>query len=236
MNDMQLLGGSLFAIALSTAAFVGGHFLLSHPLRATLVGRLGGGGFRGLYTVFALVAFVWMVNAHRTAPHVSLWGDPIWARQLLAVWMLPVVLLFVVGMMTPSPAIVGGERKAFDVSGGLGVHAITRHPGLWGFALWALGHMIANGDAATVILTGGIAVLAFGGMAGIDARKSRDFPGTYGPFLAATSVVPFAAMAAGRTRFDFGKVGIGRLAVGLAVYVAMLFGHRWFVGLSALPL
>jgi uncharacterized membrane protein len=118
---------------------------------------------------------------------------------------------------------------------GLGIHAIVRHPGLWGFALWGLGHLIANGDVATVILAGGIALLAFGGMLGIDARKSRAFPTAYREFMAHTSNVPFAAMIAGRTQLNWSRIGLWRIALALAVYVIVLFAHRYVIGLSALP-
>ena len=167
---MTVLEGSILAMALATAFFVGGHFLMSHPRRG------------------------------------------------------------------PLQRLVGAERTPFDYSDGLGIHAIVRHPGLWGFALWALGHMLANGDAATVILCGGIALLAFGGMVGIDARKGRDFPEAYPPFVAHTSHIPFAAMLDGRTRFNVAKLGLGRLAIAVVIYFVLLFGHGWFIGRSALPL
>ena len=47
------------------ALFVGSHFLLSHPLRAPLVGRMGEKGFLGLYSLVALVSFGWMAWAYR---------------------------------------------------------------------------------------------------------------------------------------------------------------------------
>lgn len=232
---MSLLSHSITAMALSTALFVGGHFALSHPLRKPLLAALGDNGFRGLYTLMAFVGLGWMIWAHRTAPHVALWGDPIWARHLLLVVMLVAVLLFMLGLTTPNPGVVGAEKAPMSYDDGLGVHAIVRHPGLWGFALWGLGHLIANGDAATVILSGGIAVLAFGGMLGIDARKARAFPDVYGRFMAHTSNLPFAALAAGRVKLNGSKIGLWRIAVALLVYAAMLFGHKWLIGLSALP-
>lgn len=87
-----------------------------------------------------------------------------------------------------------------------------------------------------MILTGGIALLAFGGMAGIDARKSRSFPDAYPAFIAHTSNIPFAAMLDGRTRFNFAKLGLRRLAIAIVVYFVLLFGHGWVIGRSALPL
>lgn len=232
---MSLLGHSILAMALSTAAFVGGHFLMSHPLRAALLRPLGEGGFRAVYSAAAGASLVWMVHAHATAPFVPLWGDPLWARHLLMPVMLVATLFFVLGMTTPNPGIVGAERAPMDYAGGLGIHAVTRHPGLWGFALWALGHLLANGDLATVILTGGIATLAFGGMAGIDARKRAAFPEAYGAFVARTSTLPFVALAQGRARLDWAKIGLWRPALALAVFFVLLFGHGWIIGRSAFP-
>jgi uncharacterized membrane protein len=232
---VSLFSHSITAMALSTILFVGGHFVLSHGLRKPLLAALGDNGFRGLYSVVAFVGLGWMIWAHRTAPHVAWWGDPIWARHLLLIVMLVAVLLFILGLTSPSPGVVGAEKVPMAYDSGLGIHAIVRHPGLWGFALWGVGHVIANGDAATVILSGGIAVLAFGGMLGIDARKRRAFPDAYGRFMAHTSNIPFAALVAGQVRFDWSKIGLWRIAVALVVYVAMLFGHQWVIGLSALP-
>ena len=232
---MSPFAGSILAMALATVFFVGGHFLMSHPLRGPLQRLVGARAFPAVYALIVGIGLAWMIFAHSRAPYVALWGDPIWARHLLLLLMIPATLLVVLGNSTPSPGVVGAERKPMDYAEGLGIHAIVRHPGLWGFALWALGHMLANGDAATVILTAGIATLAFGGMAGIDARKSRAFPDTYPAYRAHTSNIPFAAMLDGRTRFNFARIGLPKLAIAIVVYFALLFGHRWFIGLSALP-
>ena len=48
----------LLSLVAASTAFVGSHFALSHPLRAPLVGALGEAGFRVLYSLVALAAFV----------------------------------------------------------------------------------------------------------------------------------------------------------------------------------
>lgn len=233
---MSILGHSILAMALSTAWFVGFHFLLSHPLREAAVARLGSGGFRALYSIVVAIGLAWMIHAHATAPYVEVWGDTRWARHLLMPIMLVAVFLLVLGTATPSPGLAGAERARMDYAGGLGIHAITRHPGLWGFALWALGHMIANGDAATIILTSGIAILAFGGMRGIDARKRVSHPEAYGPFIAHTSIVPFVALFERRVMIDWRKIGLWRPLVALGVYVLLLYAHPIVIGRSAMPI
>ncbi len=45
-------------LALATFAFVGTHLLMSHPLRAGLVARLGERGFAGVYSLVAFATLV----------------------------------------------------------------------------------------------------------------------------------------------------------------------------------
>jgi uncharacterized membrane protein len=110
---MQIVGGSILAVALATLFFVGGHFLLSHPLRRAVVGAAGEPGFRGIYTAMAAIGLVWMIYAHATAPYVRLWADPIWARHLLMLIMVFAVLFLVLGVSTPKPWR-GGRRAGAD--------------------------------------------------------------------------------------------------------------------------
>ena len=61
----------------ATLAFVGGHFLLSsRPLRPLLQQRYGDRGFRILYSLAMLAAFIWMVASYRGAPFTPLWELP----------------------------------------------------------------------------------------------------------------------------------------------------------------
>ena len=54
-------------LALASLAFVGTHFIMSHPLRAPLVGRLGEKGFAGFYSLVSLLTFGWMIWAYPEA-------------------------------------------------------------------------------------------------------------------------------------------------------------------------
>jgi uncharacterized membrane protein len=130
---------------------------------------------------------------------------------------------------------VAGERVPMSYERGMGVHAITRHPGLWGFGLWAVGHLMANGDAATVILCSGIAVLAFGGMLALDARKTAAFPETYGAFAATPRSSPSSPWRRAARGSTGGASGWPAFAATIVVYVGLLFAHGLVIGLSALP-
>jgi uncharacterized membrane protein len=220
----------------ATALFVGGHFVLSsHPLRASLVARLGEGPFRGLYALVALVGLVWMIFAYRALPEEALWTvTP--ALRWLAVLVMPFALfLLIAANTTKSPTRIGAELKAGEVVTVSGVLRITRHPLMWAMILWALTHLLANGDRKSLVLMGGILVLAVGGMLHIDRRREATFGAAWGPVALSTSILPFAAIAAGRTSMDWAGIGWWRVGAALATYAAFLFGHAWLFGVSALP-
>ena len=69
----------------------------------------------------------------------------------------------------------------------------------------------------------------------IDAKRARAYGERWAAFAAQTSVLPFAAIAAGRNRFVVHEIGTWRLLLGAVVYVALLAGHRWLIGVPALP-
>lgn len=232
--------GSINALFAATVFFVAGHFLLSSTvLRRPLAGYLGEGGFRALYSLFAAVTLVWMVIAYGDAPFIEVWSPPAWFRWVPILVMPFASLLVVGGLSTRNLTAVGGERLATTGSGSEktapGIISVTRHPALWGFTLWALSHLAVNGDLASIILMTGITVLSLGGMAHIDQRREDALGAGWGPTKLTTSAIPFAAIASGRTKLDWRGIGWGRLAGGLALYVALLYAHPWIAGVSVLP-
>ena len=227
--------GTLFALFLAVLCFVGGHFVLSWPpLRSRLVTALGAKPFQAVYSLTSVIFLVWVVMAYRGAPFVGLWDFGL-AGRFLAVAVMPIaVILAVVGLTTPNPTAVGGERFSDPDRAVRGILTITRHPFLWGVALWALVHLAANGDAASTILFSGMLVLSLGGMVAIDHKRALGLGDAWRAIAAKTSVVPFAAATAGRAKVDWKGIGWWRPAVGVAVYLILLFGHRWFFGVPAI--
>lgn len=230
--------GTLNALLAATVVFVAAHFLLaSLPLRRALVAKLGEGGFRGFYSLLAIAALLWMSLSYRAAPVVDLWTPMPELRWALAILMPIALFLAVAGLTTPNPTMVGGERV---VDGGPedqtpGIIRVTRHPFLWGVVLWALGHLLVKGDAASVILFGGLLVLALGGMWHIDQKREAKLGSNWGPIRLTTSLLPFAALASGRTRMDWVGIGWWRPLVALILYAALLHFHPWLFGASPLP-
>ena len=122
--------------------------------------------------------------------------------------------------------MVGMESK-LDPAMARGMLRITRHPFLWGVGLWAVTHLIANGDVASLILFGTFLVLAIGGTASIDAKRRRKFPVAWQGFAKVTSSVPFAAVARGGNRLvpALAEIGPWRILAALVLYAVAFYLH-----------
>ena len=138
------------------------------------------------------------------------------------------VLFVVIGLASPSPTSVGMEAKlAHGPDTVRGITRITRHPFLWGVALWALMHLLVNGDLAALILFGSLLLLALAGTAVIDAKRRRRYGEQWQAFAGSTSNIPFAAIAAGRNRLGpaLREIGIVRAVIAIGVYVLIFALH-----------
>lgn len=229
--------GNLDALFLATVLFVGGHFLLSsQPIRDPMVKWLGGQGFTLIYSVAMTGALLWMAMSYAAAPYLAVWNPPRAMHWVPAVLMPISAILVVAGLTTRSPTAVGGEKLGLEPADPApGILRITRHPFLWGAAIWAVAHLAVNGDMASVVLFGGILILSLGGMRHIDQKRARAMGSAWGPIQLTTSALPFHAIATGRTSFDWKGIGIWRPVAGIALYVALLLLHPWLFGVTALP-
>lgn len=177
-------------LIVACVAFVGSHFLLSHPLRSPVVSRLGERGFLGIYSLVAFATLGWMVWAYRGLPEQpALWpvGDALWAVGTAVMWLGSVLF---VGSLFGNPAMP--EAKTAAVPTPRGVFAITRHPMMWGFALWALTHIPVYPEPSQIVLAAAIAFLALVGAALQDRKKAALQPDFWPEWERRTSYVPFA--------------------------------------------
>jgi uncharacterized membrane protein len=217
------------------AIFIGSHLVLSSgPVRRPLVRMMGEGAFSAGYSLVAVVLIVRTVIAFESAPREPLWSIAwLWLVPIVA---MPVALLFLVcGLSQPNPTAVGAQFGA-ATDPAPGILRVTRHPVLWSFALWALAHVAPNGDPASLVFFGGFALLALGGMVIIDAKRRARDPEGYVRFAAATSRIPFLALATGRARPDWHGIGWRRLGAAALLYVALLVAHPLYTGMPILPL
>lgn len=197
-------------------AFVGSHFLLSHPFRAPLVARVGSGGFAGVYSLVAAATLGWAVWEWRRAPIDVVWTAPGWVWPVAAVVMLLAMILFVGSMTTPNPALMGMPASAARAAP-KGVQRITRHPMMWAFALWAVVHATLGGTTRDVVLSTAIFVLALVGARLQDGKKRGQLGDAWTAHEAATSFIPF-----GR---GFAMPGWIALVGGIALLAAATWLH-----------
>lgn len=210
---------TLWGLGLAVAAFFGVHLIPVVPgLRAALIKRLTRSGYRGLFSVLSIAAFGWLIVAHR-GPYAELWSLGSWARLVpLAALPLAICLLILV-YAAPDEA-----KK------------IVRHPMLTAVLLWALAHILPNGDAASLILFGSAALYALLDMPLNDARVRREEPAVWSERARTTSLLPFVALAQGRAgTLDRRKLLSRGVLPAVVVYLVILFAHEFVFGFSALP-
>jgi len=151
-------------------------FLLAQsiPARPTVRGRMvaaiGERTYIILYSVLSVALLAWLISAALRAPSVPLWPAGIWVWHLSLLLMLPACWLLAGGLALPNPFSVSMSRVAFDPRSP-GLVGWVRHPVLWGFALWAGVHLLANGDLALAILFGVFLIFSLAGMKLVDRRK-----------------------------------------------------------------
>jgi uncharacterized membrane protein len=223
--------GSITWLVIAVLAFVGSHVLLaSAPIRRPLVATLGERGFAGMFSLVAGITLAWLVFAFGAAPRTILWDAP-WAYRLPFIVMPFVLVLLVCGFSQRNPtAVMQPTRYAGDPAPG--ILKVTRHPVMWAFGLWALAHIPPNGDDASLILFGSLALLALAGTAAIDAKARARDPEAFARLAAATSNVPLVAVMQGRARFALADIGWARIAVALALYAALIFAHPFVAGVA----
>jgi uncharacterized membrane protein len=186
-------------LVLGIIVFLGVHLLPTFPdVRERLIGRMGENGYRALFSILSFLGFVLIVWGFARAPVIQVWSPPNWTRYVAIVLMVPVFILLIA-------AYVPGQIKAK-----------VKHPFLVAIKTWALAHLIANGDLASIILFGSFLAYAVFDRIALKRRP-------------ATGLVTVSET--GPARNDFIAV-VG----GLALYVAfLLWLHPLLIGTSPLP-
>jgi uncharacterized membrane protein len=195
----------MLALIIGLAIFLGVHaFTMARERRAALIGRLGGEGpYKGLYSLVAavgLVLIVWGYGRYRAGGMMPLYEPPTGMRHVAMLLMLPVFPLLAA---TYLPGLIKAK---------------TKHPMLTAVKFWALAHLLANGDAGSVVLFGSF--LAWAVAARISAKRREGV----------LTKVSAAFSGSGWTRND-----TIAMVVGLIAYVVFLFWlHPLLIGVPAL--
>jgi uncharacterized membrane protein len=222
----------LLSLAFAGLAFCGSHILLSSTgLRGSLRDQLGERGFLAVYSLTALVTFAWFLVAYAHAPTIILWERREWTALVSVVVMPFAAILLIAGYTTANPTAVGMERIARANDPAPGILRVTRHPVMWAIGLWAVSHLIANGDLRSLIFFGAFAGLSLGGTVLIDRKKQLALGSNWPRLAEVTSNLPFAALIAGRTGLRWREIGLLRIAAGLLLYAVLYRAHGIIAGL-----
>jgi len=209
-------------------------FLLSHvfpvrpPVRPWLVRHLGLRGYYLGYSLVSVILLVWLIVAAGRAPYVEVippWDVLRWGPLIV----MPLVcLLAVMGLSMANPLSFGGMGKGPFDPARPGVLVFTRHPLLLAILLWALAHMLANGDLAHVILFGLFVLFPALSMGLIDRRKQRK------------SGADWKIMAQNTAHFSWRglwglRPGIRNWLGAVVLFAVLLLLHAPVIGVSPLP-
>ena len=224
----------------AAAVFLFIHLAISGTrVRDAITGAIGEGPYMGLFSLASIACLVWLgiayVHAQRGGADPTYWTASDVTKWIQLAVTFVAFMLIVPGLLTPNPTSVRQEGQLQKPDAARGVLRVTRHPFLWGVALWAAGHLMVNGDLASLILFGSLLILSVFGPASIDAKRRRKMGDAWDGFAAKTSAVPFAAIVAGRQSLSLGEIGWWRLAVAVIVWGALVFGHPFLFGVSPLP-
>jgi uncharacterized membrane protein len=191
----------MLTLLIGIIVFLGVHTVTTRrEMRTSLIERFGFGPYKGLYSVGALIGLVlivWGFSIYRAEGWVQIWTPPIWTRHLtIALMWFAFVSL---ACMNPAPGRIRGW---------------LRHPMLVAIKIWALAHLLANGDLGGMLLFGSF--LAWAVYDRIAVKRRGD--------VGAPRVSSFK-------RAD----GVA-LAVGSVAYVAMIFLHPYLIGVPVIDM
>jgi uncharacterized membrane protein len=186
----------LLVMILGLVLFLGVHTLTTQrEMRARLIGSWGEGGYKigyALVSLAGLALIVWGFAHYRAEGMIEIWTPPRALKHLTEALMLPAVILVVA-------AYIRGR-----------IFTTLKHPMLAGVKLWAVAHLLANGDLGSIILFGSFLAWAVFDRISLKRRADPGAPpipvGGVGNDLIAVAVGVVAYLALG---FAFHPVVIG---------------------------
>jgi uncharacterized membrane protein len=228
-----------YSLLIACFLFVGTHLLLSHPLRSSLVDRIGTTGFQIIYSLIAIATFLMVVQAYRGLPPGGLYwaaGHGLWGAASVLVLFASILFM---GSLIGNPALPAPDAARAAQGSPRGVFAMTRHPMMWGFTLWAMAHALVVPTMGQWILSGTITFLALVGSAAQDVKKSRLMGDSWRHWMARTSFLPLGRQLSGRTPWGDAIPRAHALFGGIFLWLAASWAHgalgfvpagvwRWF--------
>jgi uncharacterized membrane protein len=128
----------LAVLIIGLAVFLGAHvFVTRRKTRAALIGRIGELPYKALFALVSLVGLaliVWGFARYQAEGYVQVWMPPRFMRHITVLLVWPAIICV-------TAAYIPGDIKR-----------TLKHPLLVGVKLWALAHLLSNGDLGAIIL------------------------------------------------------------------------------------
>jgi uncharacterized membrane protein len=150
----------MLVMVIGLVVFFAIHLVPSNAeLKNGLIARFGEGGYKAIFAIAALIGLTLIaLGFYKLQLHPGknpiLWDPPTWTRHLALALMLPSMIALVAAYV-PSH-----------------IHVMLKHPMLVAIKIWALAHLLANGDLASLVLFGSF--LAFAVYDRISVKKRGD--------------------------------------------------------------
>jgi uncharacterized membrane protein len=230
----------MYNLLASVVVFILLHRVVSgSPVRRLIVRRIGELAYGRAFQIASIAGLVWLGIAYTGANRAEV-VEPLWSvhppvRHLQLIIQPAALLLIVTGLTTPNPATFGQEAVADQPDIVRGVLRVTRHPFLWGVALFAAGHILAAPSLRNLVLFGTLLAVALSGTVSIDAKRRRALGSAWTAFAARTSNIPFAAVLAGRQPLRLDELGWKMVIAVAALSAVLVFAHSLLFGVPAAP-
>jgi uncharacterized membrane protein len=212
---------------LAAGLWVGTHLgISSSPLRGVLVRLMGQAMYMLFYSLVAAAALAYLIWVYVQAPRFDyLWmpdPDLYWYAKLS----MPLAMMLLVGgFMAPKDA----DPQQTEAELVRGVFRVTRHPMQWAIIIWAVGHIIANGDAVSLLFFSAFLSLSFFGTLLMDRKQAQADPDKWQQLARVSSNIPFAALLTGRNRWAI-REWLLPVVVGSVIYALAYYFHEFYTG------
>ena len=110
--------------------------------RQQLIDRVGINTYKGVFSLLSVAAIALIAWGYSPTDSTHLWQAPAWGRSLAPFFMLPAVYAFVAS---------GAPSN---------LKRLTLNPLDWSVLLWAVIHLLNNGDLASLLLFGSFGLFA----------------------------------------------------------------------------
>lgn len=126
-------------LALCLALFLLTHLLkvVAPQFRARMIASMGEGPFKGVYSLVSLITLGLVIYAFGEARQETgmVWYPPVWTSHIAVTLMLPAMICLIASLIPAGHIAVK-----------------TKHPLILSVKIWALAHLLANGETSSILL------------------------------------------------------------------------------------